>query len=212
MQSFLGIILRSTDYKEKDKLLNIATPSGIVTVTAKGVRSPNAKLKAFVSVLTFGEFCVQESKIGSVLTAVECKESFYNCWSDTDKYASAMLCIETYEKCFQIEEESSNAFVYLLKALKEINYSQTMPSAIAVWFLLKIAVAMGIDFRQLGSVDNDIVMLLQTMERIESSEIDSLDASQNQIFQSLRYFYYLFEKDYGIKLSLISKLLDCIKI
>lgn len=212
MQSFAGIILRSTDYKEKDKLLNIATSNGIITVLARGVRSANAKLKAFVSVLTFGEFCVQSGKMGNILTSVNCEESFYNCWTDTDKYAAAMLCVEAYEKCFSVDEDSDFAFVCLLKALKEINYSQTMPCAAALWFLTRVSAIMGIDYRQLEDFDKDTVLFLAAMERLDCAEIDGLETSQNQIFQCLRCLYYLFEKDYGIKLLLISKALCCNKI
>ena len=40
-----GIIIRATDYRESDRILDVFTPEGIVAVVAKGVRSPSAKLK-----------------------------------------------------------------------------------------------------------------------------------------------------------------------
>lgn len=210
MENFKGIILRSTDYKEKDKLLNIATQFGIVTVLAKGVRSPQAKLKAFVGVLTFGDFTVQSGKMGKILTSVDCEENFFNCWTDTDKYVAALLCVEVYEKCFQNDEETNEPFVLLLKALKEINYSNTMPRAIALWFILKTSIIMGIDFRQLQNINKNIVCILEVMEKLHSDEVDSLNLSQNEASNALKFFYLLFERDYGIKLFLVSKLLNCI--
>lgn len=211
MENFKGIILRSTDYKEKDKLLSVATQFGINTILAKGVRSPTAKLKAFVGVLTFGDFTVQSGKMGKILTSVDCEENFFNCWTDTDKYAAALLCVEVYEKSFRIEEESNATFVLLLKALKEINYSQTLPCAIALWLILKIAVIMGIDFRQLENINKNIVCILEAMEKLDSNEIYSLEISQKEILDALKLFYFLFESDLGIKLFVISRLIKCIK-
>ncbi len=44
-----GLIIRSSDYKEKDRLLSVLTPDrGLITICAKGVAKPGATL-AFVS-------------------------------------------------------------------------------------------------------------------------------------------------------------------
>ena len=42
-ETIKGIIIRSTDYGEKDRILDLFTPRGIVTMTAKSVRAPGAK-------------------------------------------------------------------------------------------------------------------------------------------------------------------------
>ena len=58
-----GICLRATDYKEKDKLLTIATlEKGIITVKAAGARSPKAKLKSGCMPLVWGNFRLRKPK------------------------------------------------------------------------------------------------------------------------------------------------------
>ncbi len=208
MNNFLGIILRSVDYKEKDKLLTIATQNGIVTVLARGVRSSKAKLKAFTGVLTFGEFCVEEGKMGKILTNVDCEENFYNCWTDSQKYTAALLCLEGYEKSFASEEDAAEPFVTLLKVLKEINYNNTLPAALALWFLLKISTLMGIDYRQIEQFDTKAVFFLEAMDKLNCSEIDSLELTIGKVADVLKYFYILFENDYGIKLNITKRLIN----
>lgn len=210
MDNFLGIILRSVDYKEKDKLLTVATQEGIITVLARGVRSASSKLKAFTAVLTFGEFCVQEGKAGKILTMVECEESFYNCWTDPQKYTAALMCLEAYEKCFGSEEDSAKPFVLLLKALNEINYNATHPSAAALWFMLKVSSLMGIDYHQIEDFDKKTVYFLEAMDKLDCTETDSLELSLNMVADALKYFYILFENDYGIKLFIIKRLINTI--
>lgn len=210
MNNFLGIVLRSIDYKEKDKLLTIATQEGIITVLAKSVRSQTSKLKAFTGVLTFGEFSVQEGKTGKILTQVECHESFYNCWTDQQKYTSALLCLEAYEKCFGSEEDADKPFVLLLKALKEINYNTTLPAASVLWFLLKVSSLMGIDYSQIEDFDKKAMYFLQAMDKLDCSEIDSLELSHGMVADALKYFYMLFDSDYGIKIFIIKRLINTI--
>ena len=51
-----GIILKTVDYKDKDKLLTIFTVHGVITITAKGVRTITSKLKSSCTVMTLANF------------------------------------------------------------------------------------------------------------------------------------------------------------
>ena len=91
-----GIVVRTRDVGESDKLVTIATPLGLLTAKAKGVKKSTSKLKSSVVVLSFGEFSVTEGKVGFILNGANVTESFHSCWTDPDRYAAAMLCLEIY--------------------------------------------------------------------------------------------------------------------
>ena len=56
-----GIVLRVTEYKERDALLTLLTGSqGKITVKARGLRRKNSPLVAPCQLLAFGEFTVFE--------------------------------------------------------------------------------------------------------------------------------------------------------
>ena len=58
-----GIVLRVTDYKERDALLTLLTGTqGKITVKARGLRRKNSPLVAPCQLLAFGEFTVFEYK------------------------------------------------------------------------------------------------------------------------------------------------------
>ena len=58
-----GIILKTMDYKEKDKLMWVFTEEfGKISVLCKGVRSQKSKFQSLVRPLLFGEFLVYKGK------------------------------------------------------------------------------------------------------------------------------------------------------
>lgn len=146
-----GIVIKNRDVGDSDKLVTIATPQGLLTAKAKGVKKASSKLKSFVGVLSFGEFSVAESKAGFVLNGANVTESFYNCWSDPDRYAAAMLCLEIFEKCnarvriFPASDGEIVGFIDLLKTLSDVNYGEFYPPAFALKYGVSVAVSMGLD-------------------------------------------------------------------
>lgn len=58
-----GVILKTMDYKEKDKLMWVFTEEfGKISVLCKGVRSQKSKFQSLVRPLLFGEFLVYRGK------------------------------------------------------------------------------------------------------------------------------------------------------
>ncbi len=58
-----GIILKTMDYKEKDKLMWVFTEEfGKISVLCKGVRSQKSKFQSLVRPLLFGDFLVYKGK------------------------------------------------------------------------------------------------------------------------------------------------------
>ena len=50
-----ALVLRRTNYSEADRILNLITPEGKVSVIAKGVRKPKSKLAGSVEMFTLFE-------------------------------------------------------------------------------------------------------------------------------------------------------------
>ena len=68
---FKGIVLKSIDYKEKDKLLTIfSLELGKLTAVLKGVRQEKAKLKFAAMPFCFAEFVA--TNVNGYYTITEC--------------------------------------------------------------------------------------------------------------------------------------------
>lgn len=194
----LGIIVRSADYGEKDKLLTIATVDGLKTVKARGVRSAKSKLKGYVGILNFGEFGLSEGKSFYILNSANISESFLNCWTSPVRYASAMICLEIYEKC--AKEGDGPGLVLLLNALKEINYDEFYPPAAALRFGVAAAAEMGVDVTENVFPEQISGIFTSLLGEAETEEI-LRDVSENEIKLCLRHLAAGFRSELGIQLT-----------
>jgi len=85
-----GIVVKSFDYLESDKLLTLLSfEKGSVTVKAKGVRKTGAKLAYGARQFFCGDFECVESHGKLIMTGVERVHDFSDIASDLDKYYTA---------------------------------------------------------------------------------------------------------------------------
>lgn len=203
-----GICLRATDYKEKDKLLTIATlEKGIITVKAAGARSPKAKLKSGCMPLVWGEFSVAKTKSGFILKGISVQENFYNCWKDTHKNLSAMLILEILEN-FAVKGQSlAHEILLCLKALKIINYDGVYPYAAALWFFLKMLVYAGADYSE-EDIPRSIMEILHAVNALEADDIETADLLTENIDRALYYLGLIANSRLSVKLKLINQISD----
>ena len=73
-----GLVLRTTEYKETDRILTILTDhDGLLSVKARGVRSNRSKLKGACQLLTYAEFTISDARGFTAITeatAIELEE------------------------------------------------------------------------------------------------------------------------------------------
>ncbi|MBQ3047748.1 MAG: DNA repair protein RecO [Clostridia bacterium] len=137
--SVKGIILKTKDYKENDKLLTILTlEKGKILVNAKGVKKPKSKLKAFCQSFCFADFELTKSSNGYILTGVNQIESFFDLTSNINKFSYAFAVLEIADKiCFE-NQAYVNVFIDCLKCLKQMNFTDVEPKLIFSKFILSI--------------------------------------------------------------------------
>lgn len=202
---YKGIILRATDYKEKDKLLNIAVfGEGLITVRAKGIKAANAKLKGFVQILTYGEFTVEATRGGNLLTAVSAEEIFGNCWRDTSKYSAAMIIIEILENIARRQSEIDSEIIYVLKCLKEINYTDNYPLYYAFYFMCRMAFNLGFDYEALQDGQPKLYSMMKAINVVKNEE-KLIDFTENDINNAIKMLSYIYANEYGIRLKVVAK-------
>lgn len=193
-----GIIIRSTDYGEKDKIIDVFTPGGMVVLSAKGVRAPSAKLKGLSSLLTYGEFSFRAGRGKKVLSGGEITENFFPCWTDPKRYASAMICLETVEKLFKNEEDVKPDFIRLLKTLSEITYGNN-PLASCVWFVVKCAERVGCDHEVVSQFDPDTYQLLTAVA--DGTEKGVVGAETTDLISALRAITLCLHNEFGVRIG-----------
>ena len=198
-----GLIIRSVDYGDKDKIVTIAAPDGIYTAKAKGVRTAKSKLKGYVGILNFGEFSLAEGKGGYTLSGADVTESFYSCWTDADKYAAAMICLELYEKCSRPGAPSD--LIELLKGLKYINYGEFYPFAEALRYGVVTAAESGVDVTEKVFPDK-ICGVFSSRLKCDSADVVLTEYTREDVKLFLKHLYRGFYSELGVKITVASQL------
>ena len=120
-----AICIRSIDYKDNDKLITLyAQDIGKILVNARGVKKAKAKLRYASNVFCFGKYYLTENKGYYTLIGCDMMDSFYDIWSDIDKYYPALAVIEILDKLSLDSEISNQLFSNVIDFLNEIAYKK----------------------------------------------------------------------------------------
>ena len=94
-QTIRGLILRSVDYREADRLLTVLTEDrGCLLVKARGVRRKNSKQAAACQLFTFSELTLYESKGRFILQEAELLRFFSGLQADLSTLSLASYLAE----------------------------------------------------------------------------------------------------------------------
>jgi len=154
-----GIILRSIDYNESDRLLTLFTAEkGKLTVGIKGVRKKGARLAFASQPFCFAEYVlVQKGDKYTVKTAY-LYDGFYPLRTDIARYYAASAALTTAYALLGEEEKADGIFVALVQALKGLAYGEGDPAEPLVEFLLYAlqSSGYGINLDGCGYCDEDL--------------------------------------------------------
>jgi DNA repair protein RecO (recombination protein O) len=120
-----GIVLKSMEYKEADKIVTIYTKNyGKITAIAKGVRKTKSKLGSSLEIFTYSVFLLYKGRNIDIVSQVEILESFFSASKEVIKFAFAANCVEVVNKLTEEREINIGLFDLLkeiLHYLKESN-------------------------------------------------------------------------------------------
>ena len=208
MESVQGLVIRTADYKEKDKILTVFTARGLLTVTAKGVRSAKSKLKAYASVLTFGEIGYTGREGNRVLAGVECIDNFYAAWGDLKKISALYACFELAEKGFREEDETGSEFVFLLRTVKETVYGQTDPICMAFRFFIFCAQRLGVDYTEIEGYDVTSYNVINTFAVADPEECGTLPYTEEKVRKAFLLLHNVYKNRLDLKINALKTLLN----
>lgn len=142
-----GIVVKTIDYKDKDKLLSIYTlENGLVTASLKGVKQAKSKLKPFGQVFCFAEWVLVKTGEHMTVTNANMIDSFFELTKDYDKFCIACVMLDMVKYTSIYFENQSEMFVNLLKALRLLAYSDTLPKMALIKFTLNLLKLNGYEF------------------------------------------------------------------
>lgn len=143
LNSYEGIVLKSINYGESDKIVHILTrESGKLTCIAKGVRKAK-KRDVNVDLFTHSYFQMYKGRGFYQVNQSERIDSNFKIREDIDKLSYASLVAEVADLGIPEEEENEKAFELLAKTFRTISDGEVEAKRLLVSFLLKFASFIG---------------------------------------------------------------------
>ncbi len=138
----LGFVLRRTNVGEADRILNLITPQGKLSVIAKGARREKSKLAGGIEVFTLSDFNIHfgKSEIGT-LTGAKMVKHYSNLMREFDKMELAGSFLKRIN--LLAEQSDSEEFFEILKQSLEGLNDGMEASLVEAWFLLNTVRASG---------------------------------------------------------------------
>jgi DNA repair protein RecO (recombination protein O) len=137
-----GIVLRSTDYGEGNKILRLLTrEAGKVSVMARGAKKVKSRLGAVSQVFTLGEYTFFKSGSMGTLNAGEIVDAHHRLREDLMKSAYASYLTELADRMLEDGEGGSGLFDQLAAALTAIEEEKDAQVVVHIFELKMLMLA-----------------------------------------------------------------------
>lgn len=138
-----GIVIRSMDYGEGNKIITLCTESGgKVGVLVRGAKKPKSRHAALVQPFTYGQYVYFRNTGLGTLNAGEIVESYHELREDLVKASYASYACELLDRVLQ-DEETGTFWFKQLKACLQALKDEKDPVVITSLYEMKILQASG---------------------------------------------------------------------
>ena len=138
-----GVVIREVDYGETDRILDLFTENGILTVRARGARKLQSRFAAVTQLFAYGEFCLRQSRDRYDLDSAVSLSLFYGLRQNMEALALASYFTELIRKVAtaQPQPQLMRLFLCCLHYCSHQTYPLAQLKAI---FELRLTVILGI--------------------------------------------------------------------
>lgn len=138
-----GIILKSTEFQEADKIVTIFSKNyGKIRAIAKGVRKTKSKFGSSMEIFTCAIFLISKGRNLDIISQTEIVDSFFQTSKELEKYAFAINCTEVINKLTE-DREINIELYFLFKELLNYLKDAKDPKLLALSFKWKVLKAIG---------------------------------------------------------------------
>lgn len=142
-EKVLGIVVKSVDYKDNDKLLTLLTTEGKKISLLKGCKKSSAKLKFAGELFCLGEFIIISK--GQFNTIINCSliDLFYDLRKDLKKVYPAYVILEIVDRVPFFEDDCQKLFTLVVECLKNICYKNNCENSTLAYFMIEFLTILG---------------------------------------------------------------------
>lgn len=140
VQKLTGLVLRTTEYKESDLILNILTrEQGLISAKARAVRTNQSHNKGACQLLCYSEFTITDYKGFSAISEANAIEMFPELRSDIELLSLASYFAQAAEVLSQEDAGSGEVLSLTLNALYALAKLRKPQDLVKAAFELRLA-------------------------------------------------------------------------
>lgn len=148
-----AIVLRRTNYGEADRVLQLLTPDGKISVIAKGVRREKSRLASGIELFAICEIVITKGKGDlAILTSARLVHYYRHIIEDYDRMQFAYFAIKNISKASE-NIEGSDCYDILAETLAGLDAKSIQIEMVQTWFYLRHARLMGYELSLQFDVD-----------------------------------------------------------
>ncbi|HYK71855.1 MAG TPA: DNA repair protein RecO, partial [Pseudoneobacillus sp.] len=134
LQKCEGIVIRTTDYSETNKIVTLYTREwGKVGVMARGAKKPNSRLAAITQLFTYGYYLIQRGTGLGTLQQGEIISSMRTIREDIVLTAYGSYILELTDKCTDEKKPNPYLFELLSQTLNYMNEEHDLEILIHIY-------------------------------------------------------------------------------
>lgn len=143
-----AVVLKKTDYRDNDRILTLLSPEkGKLTVSVKGVKKQNSKLRAGSELFAFGNYILTETHGRYTVTGYDSIEPFHELRDDFDRLSAGALLLKVADAAAAEDSEEPFLFTLLLRCLDKLR-EHDIPAGLTVSvFMLRLCGLLGYEPR-----------------------------------------------------------------
>ena len=139
-----GVVLGRTFVGEKDAIIKILTEdAGVVTASAKGVKSMKSKLRSACSLFSYSDFLLTESNGRYIVASASLTEGFYGLSANIERLSYATYAAETAAAISPDPDDAKAIIPLLLNTFYLFSNSQKNLRLIKCVFELRLLCLLG---------------------------------------------------------------------
>lgn len=145
-EKFKGIIIKTTEINDADKLASIfSLEHGVVTAKFIGVKKDKAKFKSVAQPFVLADFCVSKNGNTRTVTGADIVNGFTQILTDYNKMMCGYIVLDILKSILPSEKTEPKIFALTVNTLSE--FEQTNPFVVAIDFILKFLFLNGVELQ-----------------------------------------------------------------
>ncbi len=190
-----GIVARTADYKDNDKMVTVITSIGSQNLIIKGVKSEKAKLKLAASLFSYADYYCLDGEVKQVKTATVLAPHIA-LTMDLRSYSAASIIVEVVEKLCRAGNETAEEFEITRTALAAIEEGGVSPLLVAVIVLKRLLDLEGVDVEDYAIPQR--VRAILTYISNASGDYDAIDCTEGDVLAVLSTMSKIYQHAFSI--------------